>query len=184
MYNCFGDTMCSSIKINPEDVKSLKEKFNIPFDIPTDTIKPNEKALVLYKEGKILPKLMSFGWNDKVFIINARQETLLEKPIFKKGKRCVIPASLFHEWSYAKEKVTFHSDNIMHLAGLYNQDNEFLIITTKSNDSVRRTHDRMPIILEHSQLEDWFNDTKFISLLWQEPKELEHEQKLEQLSLF
>lgn len=48
MYNCFGDTMCSSIKINPEDVKSLKEKFNIPFDIPTDTIKPNEKALVLY----------------------------------------------------------------------------------------------------------------------------------------
>lgn len=184
MYNCFGDTMCSSIKINPEDVKSLKEKFNVPFDIPTDTIKPNEKALVLYKEGKILPILMNFGWNDKVFIINARQETLLEKLIFKKGKRCVIPASLFHEWSYAKEKVTFHSDNIMYLAGLYNQDNEFLIITTKSNDSVRRTHDRMPIILEHSQLEDWFNDTKFISLLRQEPKELEHEQKLEQLSLF
>ena len=106
--------------------------------------------------------------------------TMISQDVYKRQ----IPASLFHEWSYAKEKVTFHSDNIMYLAGLYNQDNEFLIITTKSNDSVRRTHDRMPIILEHSQLEDWFNDTKFISLLRQEPKELEHEQKLEQLSLF
>lgn len=127
---------------------------------------------------------MNFGWNDKVFIINARQETLLEKSIFKKGKRCVIPSSLFHEWNYAKEKVSFYSDNIIYLVGLYNQDDEFLIITTKANDSVRKIHNRMPIILEHSQLEDWFDDAKFVSLLKQEPKELKHEQKLEQLSLF
>lgn len=184
MYNCFGDTMCSSIKINPNDLKNLKDKFNISFDIPTNTIKPSEKALVLYKEEKIQPKLMSFGWNDKVFIINARQETLLEKPIFKKRKRCAVPVSLFHEWNYAKEKVSFYSDDIMYLAGLYNQNNEFLIITTKANDSVKRIHDRMPVVLEHSQLEDWFDDTTFTSLLRQKPKKLEHEQKLEQLSLF
>ena len=107
MYNCFGDTMCSSIKINPEDVKSLKEKFNIPFDIPTDTIKPNEKALVLYKEGKILPKLMSFGWNDKVFIINARQETLLEKPFLKKENVVLYSPACFMSGVMRKKKSLF-----------------------------------------------------------------------------
>lgn len=45
--------MCSSIKINSEDAKNLKEKFNISFDIPTKVIKPNEKTLVLYKEEEI-----------------------------------------------------------------------------------------------------------------------------------
>ena len=106
MYNCFGDTMCSSIKINPEDVKSLKEKFNIPFDIPTDTIKPNEKALVLYKEGKILPKLMSFGWNDKVF--SERLHLNSEKNQFLKKENVVLyPPACFMSGVMRKKKSLF-----------------------------------------------------------------------------
>lgn len=89
--------MCSQMKLNEKDILYLKNNFNIHFDIPFQTIKPSEFALVLYKEKEIRSKLLRFGWNEKHLIINARQETLLDKKLFKHAKRCLIPVSTFYE---------------------------------------------------------------------------------------
>ncbi|WP_229038942.1 hypothetical protein, partial [Faecalitalea cylindroides] len=53
------------MKLNEKDILYLKNNFNIHFDIPFQTIKPSEFALVLYKEKEIRSKLLRFGWNEK-----------------------------------------------------------------------------------------------------------------------
>lgn len=176
--------MCSQMKLNEKDILYLKNNFNIHFDIPFQTIKPSEFALVLYKEKEIRSKLLRFGWNEKHLIINARQETLLDKKLFKHAKRCLIPVSTFYEWNPAKNKISFYSDHILYLAGLINNKNEFLIITTNANDSVKKVHNRMPLIIEESDIENWFDDHLFKDLLHKIAGSLMHDQKLEQLSLF
>lgn len=83
-----------------------------------------------------------------------------------------------------KNKVSFYSDHILYLAGLINNKNEFLIITTNANDSVKKVHNRMPLIIEESDIENWFDDHLFKDLLHKIAGSLMHDQKLEQLSLF
>lgn len=176
--------MCGQFKLDVNDIEYLKTTYNLNMDIKYGVIKPSEQALVMVKnDNSIVGKKMIFGWNERNFIINARSETFLEKPIFKKGKRCVIPVSTFYEWDYAKNKVDFYSDKILFLAGIYH-NNEFIILTTKANNSMIKFHDRMPLILDESQLDGWFDDRNFISLLRKSQPVLKHYQKIEQLSLF
>jgi len=102
--------------------------------------------------------------------INARAETVAEKPAFRdafKRRRCLIPADGYYEWqvvpdSKAKQPwfIAMHSRLPMALAGLWERwqghEGEELescsIIVTDANDLMRPIHDRMPVIL---QLGDW-----------------------------
>ena len=59
-----------------------------------------------------------------------------------------------------------------------------MIITTNANDSVKKVHNRMPLIIEESDIENWFDDHLFKDLLHKIAGSLMHDQKLEQLSLF
>lgn len=60
----------------------------------------------------------------------------------------------------------------------------FMILTTAANESMRKVHDRMPLILEKEQLEDWFDDRKMEEILHQVPVQLKREAEYEQQSLF
>lgn len=54
---------------------------------------------------------------------------------------------------------------VLYMAGFYNQfqgEERFIIITTQANASVKQVHDRMPLILEKNELEDWIYDDKFL----------------------
>jgi putative SOS response-associated peptidase YedK len=98
-------------------------------------------------------------------MINARAETLLEKPSFKQlvaTRRCLVPADGFYEWRregnrkvpmwfYLKDRKPFA------FPGLWDswldrdtgtQLYTFTIITTRANALVRRIHDRMPVIYD------------------------------------
>lgn len=104
-------------------------------------------------------------------LINARGETLAEKPSFRsafKSRRCVIPASGFYEWkSIAGGKQPYFirpaNDEFFGFAGLWERwtptDGEpldtFTIITTDANDSLRPLHDRMPVILGVDDYGPW-----------------------------
>ena len=103
--------------------------------------------------------------------INARAETLLEKPMFRgltKAKRCIVPASGFYEWRKADGRkqpfyLTSEDGEAWGLAGLYDltHDDEndavgsFTIITTAANSLVAPLHERMPAILRREDEEEW-----------------------------
>ncbi|SVC32935.1 uncharacterized protein METZ01_LOCUS285789, partial [marine metagenome] len=95
-------------------------------------------------------------------IINARSETLNEKPSFKMAKRCTIVADGWFEWHRKgdkKQPYFFHmNDNIFLFAGIYNEYqgvNGCAIITKKANENLGKVHHRMPILLENNEARNW-----------------------------
>ncbi len=108
-------------------------------------------------------------------LINARAETLAEKPSFRdafKHHRCIIPASGFYEWdkksSGAKQPFYFYlkDKEVFGFAGLWEewldkQTGELIetctIITTEANKVLEPVHDRMPVILKAENYEQWLD---------------------------
>lgn len=99
-------------------------------------------------------------------LINARAETLLDKPFFRSlasSGRCLIPATGFYEWrEEGGRKQPYHfrlrSGNPFMFAGLWRageNGSECLILTTEPNEVVSPYHDRMPAILREEDLEAW-----------------------------
>ncbi|HKJ91310.1 MAG TPA: SOS response-associated peptidase [Oceanipulchritudo sp.] len=106
-------------------------------------------------------------------LINARAETLSEKPSFKDAfryRRCLIPASGFYEWERAvspRQPYYFFPARArpIALAGIWEHwlhptGSEILsvaIITTAANGPVGRIHDRMPVIMGESDWDRWLD---------------------------
>ena len=165
----------------------------------TGDIRPSEQALVLKSSGNaeaaIMPELMGWGfpgYPGKGLIINARAESVLEKRSFKESilhRRCIIPAGGFYEWSSRKEKYWFkRPGKILFMAGCYRRFEEgdrFVILTTAANPSVLGVHDRMPLLLERTEIESWVLDDGAVEfLLHKRPGELERQTEYEQMRLF
>ena len=104
-------------------------------------------------------------------MINARSETVAEKPAFRsafKKKRCLVIADGFYEWrTEGKRKfpmyIRLKSKEPFGFAGLYNvwkapDGNQLCtctIITTEANEAVKQIHDRMPVILPRDKEDIW-----------------------------
>lgn len=103
-------------------------------------------------------------------MINARGETVAEKPSFRaavKSRRCLIPASGFYEWVKTGDGkqphfIHFADARPFAFAGLWERwtkGSEPLdsctIITTTPNDLVAELHDRMPVILPRDRFDEW-----------------------------
>jgi putative SOS response-associated peptidase YedK len=105
--------------------------------------------------------------------INARAETLAEKPVFRAlltTGRCLVPASGFYEWKKeGKRKVPFYfhlpESPLFAFAGLYDtwqgMDGQsvltYTIITCGPNALVGEVHDRMPVILSRENEQRWLS---------------------------
>lgn len=118
-------------------------------------------------------------------LINARAETLAEKPAFRRAlvsRRLVIPATGFYEWKRETSRKTPYFFRLqggfpMALAGLWElwQPPEgppvesFTVITTEANDFMKTIHDRMPAILGREAVEAWLDpslrDASFLQSL-------------------
>jgi len=119
-------------------------------------------------------------------LINARSETLAEKPSFRNlitRQRCVIPMQGFYEWSTTNTDtpkpikrahyVSRADGEVMTVAGLWSSwvdpiqkrtdpaisavFKSCTIITTDANDSLRLIHHRMPVILERDAVDQWLD---------------------------
>lgn len=104
----------------------------------------------------------------RTLLINARAESLSDKPAFREPferRRCLIPADGFYEWRHAGAQreaflVRRADGRPFAFAGLWELPAErdpgvegtCTIITTEPNESLRDIHDRMPVILNP---EDW-----------------------------
>jgi putative SOS response-associated peptidase YedK len=125
-------------------------------------------------------------FSTKLSTINARSETVFDSPLFGElvtRQRCIIPVSGFFEWKAeagsAKRrpfKVHLQKNAIMSVAGIWEawrpgtrfERRSFTILTTAANRLMREIHDRMPVILDASALDDWLSPETH------ERKELDH----------
>lgn len=137
-------------------------------------------AVVHREEGNSLEKmrwgLIPFWAKDPKIgsrMINARSETLSEKPSFKrpfKSQRCLVIADGFFEWAKTDQGKTpmfirLKSQGLLGFAGLYDHwvspqgeaVTSCTIVTTHSNDFMQTIHNRMPLILSKPQQAIWLD---------------------------
>ena len=158
-------------------------------------IKPGCKAPVLLPspDGPT-PELNIWGFRTPNSIIfNARAETAAGKTMFRDavaGQRCVVPSTGFFEWDGDKRKYLFTMPDsaALYMAAIYavwGGISCYCILTTEANDSMREVHDRMPLVLEKRQIEEWMNDPKATShYLKMTPPPLEKKSLEDQFSLW
>ena len=117
-------------------------------------------------------KLMVWGFPSfKGVIINARGETALDKPMFRRSvieRRCIVPTTDFYEWDSEKRKYHFRlpGQDRLYLAGLWNVfqgEERFVVLTTAPNDTIIHVHDRMPVLLTDDEVMPWLHDTGMAS---------------------
>ncbi|MGE5655557.1 MAG: SOS response-associated peptidase [Actinomycetota bacterium] len=125
-------------------------------------------------------------------MINARVETVAEKPAFRnalKQRRCLVLADGFYEWQQqGKQKQPYYfqvnQGEPFAFAGLWEtwqspEDERIVsctLITTVANDKVQPIHDRMPVILSPESYDAWLDPSlkepqAVLSLLVPEPVE-------------
>ena len=108
-------------------------------------------------------------------MINARAETVAERPAFRdafRQRRCLVLADGFYEWQCAGNarrpmRVVMRSGEPFAFAGLWsvwkdpdgNRIPSCAIITTAANDLLRPVHDRMPVVLPKEMEEFWLDPT-------------------------
>ncbi|MBI1390335.1 MAG: hypothetical protein GC154_17995 [bacterium] len=175
---------CRFTLIAPNDIMGF---FGVgePFDAPPRyNIAPTQQIIALRvnpDHGR--PEWVQFRWglipawakdlSIGARTINARCETLFEKPAFRgaaRKRRCVIPASGFYEWK--KEgavKQPYYlqaaSGEPLAFAGLWEiwtGPDEIVVesctlITTQANRDVQKLHDRMPAILTRQNIDAWLD---------------------------
>lgn len=157
--------------IDDSKIAVLKPNYNVA---PMHNI----PAVIASDEGKRLGELRwglvpVWAKDEKIGnkMINARAETVAEKPTFKrllKSKRCIIPADGFYEWkkdgaSKQPFRILLNDGGIFSFAGLYdtwedpegNKLSTCSIITTTPNSLMADIHDRMPVILRPEDEADW-----------------------------
>ena len=180
--------MCGRYFITEETIRKAEELVKtIDLSLAGKReIFPSQKAPIITSHEEYATELCNWGFqrfDKKGLMINARAETALERRMFRKSlleRRCLIPAAGFYEWDREKNKIAFYkeSSSIIFMAGFYRTDKDgsrFVILTTQANQSVREIHERMPIILEERDIEDWFSNETFEHLLHKEPEHLSHE---------
>ncbi|MGC8602915.1 MAG: SOS response-associated peptidase [Desulfomonilaceae bacterium] len=131
----------------------------------------NGKRLAYFKWGLVpsWAKDTSIGPS----LINARCETVSEKPAFRaafKRRRLLIPANGFYEWMKMEDRkqpylIQLTDRSLFAFAGLWEhwegQENVVLesctIVTTESNHLVRPIHDRMPVIISRKDYDSWLS---------------------------
>ena len=145
---------------------------------PSYNICPTQLALILRGTSKGM-RLDHMNWGlipswskDKKYasnLINARLETINDKPSFKglvKNYRCIVIASGYYEWvktENGKEPLYIYSDqSILPLAGLWTNwenMNSFTIITQSSFGNLKTLHHRMPLILDKSSIFSYLDES-------------------------
>ncbi len=167
---------------------------------PRYNIAPTQAVIVVGDDGKRYLKAMRWGlipsWAKDPSIgnrmINARVETLAEKPAFRAGlkkRRCIIPADGFYEWQKLGKikqpmRIVLKTREAFGFAGLWEHwrspDGEEIlsctIITTEANELLKAVHERMPVILTRDAEAAWLDPKtqdveKLLPLLKQYPAE-------------
>jgi putative SOS response-associated peptidase YedK len=179
--------MCGrfTLTVDPGQLQEAFPWVDFPENIPRRyNIAPSQPVGVVPNDGN--NRLDFFNWGLIPFwakdpkignrMINARSETIDEKPSFRgsfKYKRCLVLADGFYEWQKqpgSKSKIPYFihmkDSGPFAFAGLWDtwqskdgsEIKSFTIITTEPNDLLRDIHNRMPVILHPESYSAWIQE--------------------------
>jgi len=158
-----------------------------------------DEMTLMKKEGEIFPsdvfpimtgaetfRAMSWGFSvegKKQLIINARSETILERPMFQKPalrNRCLILCNGFFEWNKRKQKYLYQlpGGGLMYLAGIWRMERgsntpKFTILTRDAVGDQLDVHDRIPVIVPRELIYTWLAESgKIMEIIQQAVTEL------------
>jgi putative SOS response-associated peptidase YedK len=157
-----------------EEVPNITERYNIAPSQMVATIYAKEATNRQFEWMRwgLIP---SWAKDEKIGykLINARSETVTEKPAFRsafKSRRCLLMADGFYEWQkQGKKKQPYYFQmrdaSVFAFAGLWESwnapDGELVqsctLLTTTANALVQPVHERMPVILSPESYEVWLN---------------------------
>ena len=176
--------MCGRYAITtaPEAIRALFRYLDQPNFPPRYNVAPTQPVpIVRVVEGKREFALVRWGlippWvkDPRAFslLINARGESVNEKPAFKnamKRRRCLFPADGFYEWKREGDRkrpyfVRLKSGRPMAFAGLWEswmgpngeEMETAAIVTTAASRSIAHIHDRMPVIVAPDAFDFWLD---------------------------
>ena len=169
------------------DPESIEGRFNVQLaglpDIPRYNVAPTQEVLTIAGQAPRRAGLMRWGlvpsWARDLSIgsrmINARAETLAEKPVFRTAllkRRCLVVADGFYEWASVGNhripmRFTLKSGEPFAFAGLWERwkapsGEEVVscaIITTGPNAVMQPVHERMPVMLPREAESLWLDTT-------------------------
>lgn len=179
--------MCGRFSLSKSAI-ALAETFQLetlPEWTPRYNIAPTQTVMAIAADTTHIRKMRLFRWGlvpswakDLAIgtrLINARAETVAEKPSFRaafKQRRCLIPADGFYEWQrldrQTKQPYYFQlaDKQPFAFAGLWEhwQGNGAVvetctILTTQANELLQPIHDRMPVILAPKDYDRWLEPT-------------------------
>lgn len=189
--------MCGRFSFSPL-AKIIEDRFDVKVDKtrykPRYNSAPSQDLAVISNSNP--GELSFFRWGlipfwakDKSIgnkMINAKAETIAEKPSFKnslKRKRCLVLSDGFYEWKTISKKekipyrITMDDNSLFAMAGIWDSwkdetglmINSFAIITTSPNKLMENIHTRMPVILSPNDEKRWLSsdDTTFLQSLLQ-----------------
>ena len=161
-----------------EEPPGLKPNYNVPPTTVMPIIRPagNGRELVMAGWGLVPFWLKPDQLAKQPYsTINARSDRIRTAPTYRepfKTRRCLVPASGWYEWQKisAKAKRPFHfkpKPEPFAFAGVYDiwkgdggsAITSFAIVTTEAAPSTAQYHDRMPVVLEDSQFDEWLRGT-------------------------
>lgn len=189
--------MCGrfTLTADPQTLQQAFPDFSVPEEMsPHYNIAPTQPVAVVPNDGRKAVDFFVWGlipfWAKDPSIgnrmINARSETLAEKPSFRNAyrrRRCLVLADGFYEWQKqpgSKSKVPYlirlESGEPFGFAGLWehwsapdgSEVKSCTVITTEPNEMVQRLHNRMPVILPRDAYEDWLDPAE------RDPDSLQH----------
>ncbi|ONI72147.1 DUF159 family protein [Kribbella sp. ALI-6-A] len=176
-----------------ESVQELPDNYNVA---PTDPVIAVVERKNREQPDQVVRKLTTVKWGlvpswakDPSIgsrLINARMETVAEKPAFKKAfatRRCLLPADGYYEWYETEQKkngkpvkqpyfIRPTDGGVLAMAGLYeiwrdksvadaDSDAAWLwtctVLTTSATDDLGRIHDRMPLLVERDRYDAWLD---------------------------
>ncbi len=177
--------MCGRFTLtqSTEIIAKVFDLGNIPPFNPSYNIAPSQAiATILIKPDDTQRQLQMLHWGlipswAKDFkmgakLINARAETLTEKPSFRaafKKRRCLVIADGFYEWQQQDGKkqpfyFKFQNEQPFAFAGLWEHwegEGEVIesctILTTEANQVMQSIHGRMPVILQSKDYDLWLD---------------------------
>lgn len=186
--------MCGrfTLTLDPEQLREAFPWLYISDDLkPRFNIAPTQPVAVLPNLGDNKLEFYTWGlipsWAKDPQIgsrlINARAETLAEKPSFRNSyrrRRCLIFADGFYEWHQEvskKKKVPYYfylqSRDVFAFAGLWDvwhhpdgsEIRSCTIITTSPNELVKPIHNRMPVIIPPNRYQEWLTASESSTLI-------------------
>jgi putative SOS response-associated peptidase YedK len=174
-FALYTDPMALAKQFQTANTVDLQPSYNVAPSqtIPVIRSENNQRQFALAKWGLIpsWAKDIKIGYNT----INARAETVAEKPAFRsafKYRRCLIPADGYYEWqelagSKTKQPwyICLKRKQPMALAGLWehwqgadgSKIESCTVIVTSGNELMINIHDRMPVILREEHWDTWLD---------------------------